>query len=216
MSRNPFTPPFEALPDTLPVFPLPGAILMPGAELPLNIFEPRYLQMVDDALGGHRLIGMIQPGSEAAGDALCKVGCAGRITSFRETDDGRIELSLSGVCRFDLDEELATTRGYRLIVPDWTRFASDYADDNNLLEDRRPHLLAALRRFFDLKGFETDMKRLESMPAARLVDSLIMALPLAETEKQQLLETIDMRERLERFIAFIDGDDKIPDSITRH
>ena len=107
MSYTPFMPGFDQLPETLPIFPLSDAVVMPGSELPLNIFEPRYLNMVSDALSTHRMIGMIQPDPDARDeDGLCRTGCAGRITQYRETSDGRIEMVLSGVCRFDLGEEL--------------------------------------------------------------------------------------------------------------
>ena len=119
MSTNPFVTPFDLLPNILPIFPLPSAIVMPGVELPLNIFEPRYLNMINDAIESHRIIGMIQPDPNGEGeDAVCRTGCAGRITQFREASDCRIEMVLTGVCRFDVGQELSTTRGYRLIVPD--------------------------------------------------------------------------------------------------
>lgn len=217
MSTSPFITPFASLPETLPIFPLPGAVVLPGAELPLNIFEPRYLNMINDALGSHRMIGMIQPDPIATDETvLYRTGCAGRITQYRETDDCRIELVLTGVCRFDLVDELSTTRGYRLIVPDWSRFSEDYADQGGLLEDRHAQLLATLRGFFDVKGFETDMEMLERLPVMRLVDSLTMALPFDIGEKQMLLETVDAETRLANFIGLIEGEYEIPDSATRH
>ena len=147
MSSNPFIPPFEALPDTLPIFPLPGAIVLPHTELPLNIFEPRYLNMTNDALGSHRMIGMIQPDPQGETEGrVYRTGCAGRITQFRETADCRIEMTLTGVCRFDLAEELSTTRGYRLVVPDWSRFAGDYEDHDDEVEGLHEQFIATLRR----------------------------------------------------------------------
>ncbi len=216
MSKSPFIPSFEALPDTLPIFPLPGAIVLPGAELPLNIFEPRYLNMIQDAMGGHRMIGMIQPKPNNDGDELCAAGCAGRITQYRETADGRIELVLTGVCRFDLGEELSTTRGYRLIVPDWDRFSGDYADNDDRVQHRHGQLIEALTRFFDVKNYEADMPMLERLPTVRLVDSLTIGLPFSESEKQMLLETVDPEARVHSFIALIDGELDIPESVTRH
>ena len=217
MSKNPFITPFESLPNTLPIFPLPGAILMPGAELPLNIFEPRYLIMINDAIAGHRMIGMIQPDPNGEGeDAVYRTGCAGRITQFRETSDCRIEMALTGVCRFDVDEELSTTRGYRLVVPDWSRFADDYADNTGLLQDEHERLLNMLERFFDIKGYEADLKMLKQLPPVRLIDSLTMALPFDAAEKQMLLESVGPDQRLANFIALIDGDFDVPDSVTRH
>ncbi len=217
MKTNPFVTPFDALPETLPIFPLTGALVMPGAELPLNIFEPRYLNMVNDALAGHRMIGMIQPDPAADNDIdLCRTGCAGRITQYRETSDCRIEMVLSGVCRFDVVEELSTTRGYRLVVPDWSRFADDYLDHDDLPEQRHQQLVESLRRFFDSRGYEADMAMLEKLPSARLVDSLTMALPFSNQEKQMLLETVDARARLDSFVALVNGEFEVPDSVTRH
>lgn len=217
MSTNPFIVPFESLPETLPIFPLPGAVVLPGAELPLNIFEPRYLNMINDALGNHRMIGMIQPDPAAGNETdVCRTGCAGRITQYRETADCRIEMVLTGVCRFDLVEELSTTRGYRMVVPDWSRFSGDYADQGGQLQDRHAQLLATLRGFFDVRGYDTDMEMLERLPVMRLVDSLTMALPFDSGEKQMLLETVDAETRLANFIGLIEGEFDIPDSATRH
>lgn len=217
MSKNPFITPFESLPNTLPIFPLPGAIVMPGAELPLNIFEPRYLNMINDAIASHRMIGMIQPDPNAEDEsAVYRTGCAGRITQFRETSDCRIEMVLTGVCRFDIGEELSTTRGYRLIVPDWSRFADDYVDSNEQLKDEHDRLMETLEHFFDLKGYEADLKMLKQLPVSRLVDSLTMALPFDEAEKQMLLESVETEQRLTNFIALIEGDFDVPDSVTRH
>ena len=217
MSKNPFVAPFDALPNTLPIFPLPGAIVMPQSELPLNIFEPRYLNMVNDVLGGQRMIGMIQPDPSAKEEsAIYRTGCAGRITQFRETDDGRIELLLSGVCRFDLGDELPTTRGYRLIVPDWSRFADDYADHEDRLQGERQRLLTTLEHYLDARGLEADLAMFGRLPVGRLIDSLMMALPLTEQEKQMLLETVEPEKRLASFIALIEADVEFPDSATRH
>jgi hypothetical protein len=216
MSKNPFIPPFESLPNTLPIFPLPGAILMPNAELPLNIFEPRYVNMINDVLGGHRMIGMIQPDPNAkAEDAVYRTGCAGRITQFRETSDGRFEMVLSGVCRFDHDEELATTRGYRLIVPNWSRFACDYVDNEALLQGQQQHLMTTLEHYLAAHELEADMPMFARMPVEKLIDALTMALPFTEQEKQMLLESVEPQQRLTNFIALIAVDD-IPDSVTRH
>ena len=217
MSKNPFVPEFESLPNTLPIFPLPGAILMPKSELPLNIFEPSYLNMINDALGGHRMIGMIQPdlGAKTEG-AVYRTGCAGRITQFRETSDGRFELVLSGVCRFDLAEELSTTRGYRLIVPDWSRFACDYADNEALLQAEQQHLLTTLELYLATHELEADLPMFARMPVEKLVDALTMALPFTEQEKQMLLESVEPEQRLANFIALISVGIEVPDSVTRH
>ncbi len=217
MSSNPFISPFDALPETLPIFPLNGAIVLPRTELPLNIFEPRYLNMVEDALGSHRMIGMIQPDPNGKADgAVYRSGCAGRITQYRETSDCRIEMVLTGVCRFDIGEELPTTRGYRLIVPDWTRFAGDYDEHDEELRPQHTKLIESLKRYFDVNDLEADLPMLERLPTARLVDSLVLALPLESAEKQMLLESVSAESRLENFVALLDGEFEIPDSATRH
>ena len=217
MSVNPFSPPFTSLPETLPIFPLPGAIVLPGAELPLNIFEPRYLNMIDDALGSHRLIGMIQPDPGAAADTdLYPTGCAGRITQFRETSDGRIEMVLSGVCRYDLGEELPTTRGYRLIVPDWSRFDGDYIEAEGGRHAAHEHMIRAVKRYFEAKQLDVDWPMLERLSSVRLMNSLSMALPLSVQEKQMLLETVEPGQRLNAFIALLESELERPESATRH
>jgi Lon protease-like protein len=217
MNSNPFIVPYDRLPGTLPIFPLSGAIVLPGSELPLNIFEPRYLNMVNDALNTHRMIGMIQPDTDAE-DAtdLCHTGCAGRITQYRETGDGRIELLLSGVCRFDCGEELPTTRGYRLIVPDWTRFSIDYTDHEGKLHGVHERFVKTLKHYFMANGLEADWPMLEHLPTVRLMNSLIMALPLSEQDKQALLETVEPAERLYALGALFDGELNVPRSATRH
>jgi Lon protease-like protein len=118
MEQNPYAPDFNALPGTLPVFPLPGVLLLPSGNLPLNIFEKRYLKMVEDALGGNRMIGMIQPKGDD-GVLLYNVGCAGKITEFRETDDGRYRITLTGISRFKIDEEVKTNTPYRQVRAGW-------------------------------------------------------------------------------------------------
>ena len=217
MSYSPFIAPYEQLPETLPIFPLPGAIVMPGSELPLNIFEPRYLNMVSDALSTHRMIGMIQPDPDARDtSALCHTGCAGRITQYREASDGRIEMVLSGVCRYDLGEELPTTRGYRLIVPNWSRFSDDYTDQEGQLPDEHDRLIRMLKRYFELKGLEADWNMLERLSTVRLMNSLSMALPISEQDKQMLLETVEAAQRLRTFTSLLGSGFKAPGSVTRH
>ena len=217
MPANPFIVPFEQLPETLPIFPLPGAVLMPGNDLPLNIFEPRYLNMISDALSSHRMIGMIQPDPDTNDESgLCLTGCAGRISQYRETNDGRLEIQLSGVCRYDVSEELSTTRGYRLIIPDWSRFPDDYADHEAVLRSGHSLLLHTLKRFFDAKQLEIDWTMLERLPTARLMNSLSMALPISEQDKQVLLETVEPLERFNTFIAMLDSELVAPESVTRH
>ena len=217
MNYNPFIAPYDLLPETLPIFPLSGSILLPGSELPLNIFEPRYLNMVRDALGTHHMIGMIQPDIIARDDtALCDTGCAGRITQYRETSDGRIEMVLSGVCRYDRGEELPTTRGYRLIVPNWSRFSIDYKDHEGLLGGEHDRLIRTLKSYFEVKGLEAEWTMLERLPTVRLMNSLSMALPFSEHDKQVLLETVEPAERLFTFTSLLESELHTPRLVTRH
>ncbi len=218
MARFPFLPRFEALPATLPIFPLPGAIVMPGSDLPLNIFEPRYLNMVEDTLGTHRLIGMIQPEPDkTTGDpALCHIGCAGRITQYRETADGRIELILTGASRFVAGEELPTTRGYRMVVPNWTPFAADSADHLDEPLRERDNLLGALRGYFEANQLEVDWQRMVELPPRRMLNSLMTVLPLEQADKQTLLETVDDDTRARLFSGMLQSASSAPEDLTRH
>jgi Lon protease-like protein len=160
---------------------------------------------------------MIQPHPDDKNETgLCRTGCAGRITQYRETSDGRIEMVLSGVCRYDLGEELPTTRGYRLIVPNWSRFSADYANHEDELRGRHELLVQALKRYFELKQLEVNWSVLQRLSTERLMDSLIMALPLGEQDKQVLLETVEAAERLETFIVLLNGELDTHASVTRH
>jgi Lon protease-like protein len=217
MSNSPFITRHDQLPETLPIFPLAGAIVMPGSDLPLNIFEPRYLNMVNDALSSHRMIGLIQPDPDARNEAdLCHTGCAGRITQYRETNDGRIEIILSGVCRYDIEKVLPTTRGYRLGVPNWSRFTDDYTDHEAELHGEHDRLIRTLKRYFEVKGLETDWTGLEQLPTVKLMNSLSMALPFSQQDKQVLLETLEPAERLFTFTALLGSELQAPGSVTRH
>ena len=196
-----FDPEFEDLPATLPIFPLTGVLLLPRGRLPLNIFEPRYLNMVSDALGGNRMFGMVQPAEAQAeeneGDpAVYPTGCAGRITHFEETDDGRYILSLKGVCRFDIVEEIPTTRGYRRCNADWSRYRDDLTVPENAPIDRK-RLVAAVRSYFTAKGLEANWEAIEKAKDEYLVTSIAMLCPFDPSEKQALLEARDLTRRSE-------------------
>ncbi|MFQ6023446.1 MAG: LON peptidase substrate-binding domain-containing protein [Acidiferrobacterales bacterium] len=203
MSRNPFTPSFEELPKTVPIFPLSGAIVLPGAQLTLNIFEPRYLNMVFDASGADRMIGMIQPvhsGEAQDNDNIHKTGCAGRITTFRETDDGRLLIVLTGVCRFDVIKEIATTRGYRRVLADWGPYADDLSEgDSPSLESE--HLIDTLTPYFDAKNVQADWESLKKMSSASLVNLLATNLPFEPEEKQALIEAKTIHDRTKVLIV---------------
>ena len=196
------------LPALAPVFPLDGALLLPGCQLPLQIFEPRYLNMVDDAMSGHRMIGMIQTvaGGERARPHLAEVGCVGRVTSYAETGDGRYLITLTGVCRFVAGGELDISTPYRQLRPDYGRFAADLdVDETPLALDRDP-FLATLRRYLDLRGLAVEWDAAKQAPAGALVNSLAMGLPLDPAEKQALLEAPTMRERTRVLTALLEID----------
>ena len=185
------------LPQVIPVFPLPGAILLPRGQLPLNIFEPRYLNMVDDAMAGDRIIGMIQPQSGSSRlPNLSPVGCAGRITSFAETSDGRYLITLTGCARFRLASELPAQTPYRQIRADFGPFEDDLAappvDDIGLDRDG---LLDALRAYLETRGLDIDWDTAETAPPEALINSLSMALPFEPPEKQALLEAPGLIDR---------------------
>lgn len=200
MKPHPFTPDFEALPSTLPIFPLDGCVLLPLGQLQLNIFEPRYLNMVFDALGAGRLIGIAQPDPAADDEQiLYTTGCAGRITTFSETLDGRLLINLSGICRFMLAEEIATVRGYRRFKVDWAPFESDMHEHEITLDTGL--LMAILGDFFKMKNIKADMDSLKKMPGAVLVNSLATNLPFGAVDKQSLVEAETLGERMQVLMA---------------
>ena len=215
-ARNPFEPSFEQLPETLPIFPLSGVLLLPGGKLPLNIFEPRYLAMISDALAGSRMIGMVQPVQPGgfAGDGMPsddgrpkvhKVGCAGRITNFNETEDGRLMLVLSGVCRFDIVRELDPAQGgYRRVSSVFSPYRADLDHADDVVDLDRDRLMAALAAFFRGRQLSTDWDAVNKAADANLVTSLSMVLPFGPAEKQALLEAADSTARAKLLIAFLE------------
>ncbi len=199
MKQNSFTPNFDALPRELPIFPLPGVAVMPGTQLPLNVFEPRYLKMVFDTLGGHRMIGMVQP-QQGEDDnepvSVYRTGTAGRISSFSETKDGRLMIVLTGVCRFDIIEEVEKDTAYRNVIVDWSRFHPDYGKDPGQIADRQ-RLLGALRLYCDQKDVQIAWKEAEELGDKDLVDLLTVHLPLQSQDKQALIESVHLQERID-------------------
>lgn len=183
------------LPDTLPVFPLPGALLLPRARLPLHIFEPRYLAMLDDCLKTrHRLIGMVQPvPNEDA--ALHRIGCAGRVTQFSETEDGRYMITLSGVSRFRLLREEQGFQSYRKCLVDWQDFDRDLGLHEHDADFERAEFLTLLKRYFDAQSLSTDWDALKEADDEMLINSLAMLLELQVEDKQALLEAKELSER---------------------
>ena len=206
MSRGPFDPGYDDLPATLPVFPLSGALLLPGGLLPLNIFEPRYLAMTEAALASDRLIGMIQPRApedDGPRPALFPVGCAGRITSFKETDDGRYLIALTGLCRFAVAEELPEVDGYRRVAADFARFRDDMAEPPPARVDRA-RLLAVVEEYFALNGITANPEALAAMDDGRLVTTLAMVCPFDPREKQALLEAADPARRSRMLVTMVE------------
>jgi Lon protease-like protein len=224
MSGAALRPDFEALPRVVPIFPLPGVLLLPGGKLPLNIFEPRYLAMVRDALAGERAIAMIQPREDAAevgakdvsakdvsakdvGTAeVYETGCLGRITAYSETDDGRYLITLTGLIRFDVARELPPMEGYRRVTADYERFRGDIADDPGAADSAidRTRFLETLGFYFEAQGIEGDWKAIEKTGDAVLVTSLAMLCPFAASEKQALLEAVGLAERARAMTAIME------------
>lgn len=194
------------LPDQLPLFPLPGALLLPGSELPLNIFEPRYLRMVNDSLSQPRLIGMIQtlPARDASNRSiLADVGCAGRISGFQETGDGRYLIVLSGVCRFRIIEETTGETPYRTARVDWSPYQADlteHAHDSSVDKDE---LARALRDYLSRNGLTSDMTAICDTPVQILINSISVDCPFTNSEKQALLEARTLKDRCAALVALL-------------
>ncbi|HTV45397.1 MAG TPA: LON peptidase substrate-binding domain-containing protein [Stellaceae bacterium] len=197
-----------ALCETLPIFPLTGVLLLPRGQLPLNIFEPRYLAMTRDALAGDRLIGMVQPSDPhqpLSGDPpVYQTGCAGRITSFSETDDGRFLITLTGLCRFRIREELPPiSGGYRRVVPQWDEFAGDLRTARAADFDRE-RLVRGLRAYFDRHRIKAEWDAIGAVPGEQLITSIAMVCPFGPSEKQALLEAHDLPARAELLTAIVE------------
>ena len=194
----------DDLPQKIPVFPLPGALLLPRADLPLNIFEPRYLAMGDHALAAHRLIGMIQPaaGQEgAAAPPLMKVGCVGRIVSYAETADGRMLITLTGVCRFQVVKELEAITPYRQVLANYHPFAVDLAADGGASGVDRPAVIKAFRAYLTANNMKANWEEVDQAPTDMLVNTLSLLAPYLPEEKQALLEAPDLKSRAEVLVA---------------
>jgi Lon protease-like protein len=197
------------LPKLLPVFPLRGAILLPRASLTLNVFEPRYLALVDHALAGTRLIGVVQPAPEA-GDGespqgkvfpLRRVGCAGRITSFTESDDGRVVVALAGVARFRVGRDVDGEEPFRVCQVDFAPYGEDFVSGYGEDDVDRPRLIATLRSYLIANNLNADWERINGASTERLVNTLSILSPYGPEEKQCLLEARDLRARAEALVA---------------
>ena len=200
------------LPASIMVFPLPGVLLLPRGELPLNIFEQRYLNMVDAALRGDRMIGMVQPRFDmgnldlGGNPPLCSVGCAGRITGFHESGDGRYQITLTGVARFRLEEELDGRQGYRICRISTREFVQDLIESEGEDGVDRAALLRALRAYLTAHNMETDWESISNASTEILVNALSMMSPYGPREKQALLEAADLKARADTLIAITELD----------
>jgi Lon protease-like protein len=198
------------LPQMIPVFPLDGALLLPGGDLPLQIFEPRYLNMIDDVMAGDRIVGMIQ--TRAGGDRerpkLSDVGCAGRVTSYAETSDGRYLITLTGVCRFDAGAELSIPTPYRQLRARYDRFEADLEEGDTALapEAARTRFAQALKRYLNRRELDIDWETAHTAPLEALVNSLAMGLPFEPAEKQALLEAPTLAGRFETLATLLEID----------
>jgi Lon protease-like protein len=192
-------------PEAIPVFPLAGALLLPRGQMPLNIFEPRYVAMIDDALRADRVIGMIQPDTDGDGaestPKLYGVGCAGRITQFAETGDGRYLVTLVGITRFRVVDELPGTTPYRRCRVSYESFTADFLARAGEDEVDRPGVLRALRDFVEANDLKVEWRGIEQAPNEALVNALCMMSPFGAREKQALLEAPDLKRRAEALIA---------------
>ena len=186
----------EELPTKIPVFPLSNFIIFPDTTVPLNIFEPRYLQMVDDCMKSERCIGIVQPkrSGKLKKPDLFNIGCIGKITSFNETEDGRYLILINGLCRFKIQKEIETNRLYRECNVQY----EDYLEDLSNKENENLELSKIINKFkslFEKLGYSIDWKELENQDSKKMINSLAMASPFSIEEKQVLLETIDIKDR---------------------
>jgi uncharacterized protein len=197
------------MPEVLAVFPLRGAILLPRASLTLNVFEPRYLALVDHALAGDRMIGVLQPGPEAGNVEsptgktfpLRRVGCAGRITSFTESEDGRVVIALAGLARFAVTSDIAGDAPFRVCQVDFAPYAKDFIAGHGEDNVDRPRLIATLRSYLLANNLNADWDRINNASSERLVNTLSILSPYGPEEKQALLEAPDLRTRAEALVA---------------
>jgi uncharacterized protein len=202
-----FHPAIEDLPDEFPVFPLPGALLLPHGKLPLRIFEPRYVAMVEDSLGEGRMFGMIQPDPTApdcaTGPGLFRVGCLGRLSAFSETDEGHFLITLTGLIRFAVTSEIETRRGYRRVHGEFAPYRADLDVEARPIEVPTEQLLAALRRYFAHRGIDANWAAIERLSDAVLVMTLSMICPFEPAEKQALLEASAVTERAAALLTLL-------------
>ena len=210
-----FHPAMDALPEVFPIFPLEGVLLLPRGRLPLNIFEPRYLAMIEDALGAGRMLAMVQPdGTKEAspsGPHLYSVGCLGRISSFSETEDSRMLITLTGVIRCEMASELDMRRGYRRMRGDYDRFVEDLSLEDRSIGIDRQRLLDALRGYFLHRKLEANWDAIKRIPDDMLVVTIAMTCPFEPVEKQALLEAPTVADRAATLLALLQMGAATPD-----
>jgi Lon protease-like protein len=198
----------ETMPEAIPIFPLPGVLLLPGGLLPLHIFENRYINMIDDALKNERLIGMIQPmGNQSemsVEDELYQIGCVGRITSFEETEDGRYYITLSGITRFVILTEKIVSGGYHVANVDWKPYRLDMETKSDGVDLDRNKLCSLLERYFDMNDLQCDWDTIDQVADDKLITCLSMVCPFSAQEKQALLEANSLRERIDMFLTMLE------------
>ncbi len=191
------------LPDDIPIFPLPGAVVFPYGTLPLNIFEPRYIAMIESVLGSHRMIGMIQPipGQDKDSINLYPIGCAGKIISFTETNDSRFLIELAGISRFKLKKELEITQGFRRIVPDREPFYKDLQNDYDLLNLNE--LLTELKKYFKKNNINVDLEEITKISKEQILSSIPQICSFKVVEKQAILEASSIEDRVSVLISLL-------------
>jgi len=211
-----FHPRLEELPSEFAVFPLPGALLLPRGKLPLRIFEPRYVAMTEDALGQGRMFGMIQPDPNAQesdrGPGVYRVGCLGRLSSFSETDEGHYLITLTGLARFSVVEELEMRRGYRRVRADFSAYQADLDLTPQQIGVERKALIGALRSFFSSRGFNANWDIIEKLDDDMLVITLATVCPFEPAERQALLEASSQVERSSTLLALLQMAALAPDA----
>ncbi|MEC8100519.1 MAG: LON peptidase substrate-binding domain-containing protein [Pseudomonadota bacterium] len=191
------------LPKDIPIFPLPGAVVFPSGTLPLNIFEPRYIAMIESVLGSHRMIGMIQPipGQDETSKKLYPVGCAGKIVSFTETNDSRFLIELSGISRFKLKKELSLQQGFRRVLPDWKPYLNDLQSNYDTLNLNE--LLLELKKYFDKNNINVDLDEIAKISKDQILASIPQICAFKVVEKQAILEAFSLKDRVSVLISLL-------------
>ena len=200
--KSPFTQPYEKLPRELPIYPLENALL-PGGELPLTIDEPHYLARFLDVLKTDQLIGMVQPQENNPDSDIYQTGCAGRIRQYRERTDGKLNIMLTGICRYKIIKELPMKNGYRRVIADWSDFKQDY-ETEEIAAEKIAHFKASLRHYFDRHTMQVDWKVLDELPIEQVVNNLVLILNFSVQDKQLLLEAPTVVDRLDLFSQLLE------------